>query len=247
MPDPFPSTHWSLVAGATHPAPDARRRALAAVFDRYAPVLRLHLQRRHRIPADEAEDVLQSFVADALLERKLLARAERGRGRFRAFLLTALNRFVVSRYRYERAAKRGAGRAAPLTPDLPVADGGPAPDDSVGVEWARAVIADAIDRMRRDCQSKGRDDVWGVFESRILHPALRGAEPAAYAHLVDRFGFGSPQQASNALVTAVRSFNRALRAAVGSYELSDARVEEELRDLRRFVARGAQDGGADRE
>src|SRR4051812_38640775 len=88
----FPMTQWSLVARAGQPPAEARA-ALDVLLRRYAPALRAHLLLDRRMSGDrsKAEDVLQGFVADKVLERNLIALADRERGRFRTFLLAALD------------------------------------------------------------------------------------------------------------------------------------------------------------
>ena len=86
----FPSTDWSEVEEAGGGSGPAAREALGELLVRYLPALRAHLVRRLRFTPDEAEDLLQGFIADKVVERGLVARADRRRGRFRTFLLAAL-------------------------------------------------------------------------------------------------------------------------------------------------------------
>jgi hypothetical protein len=92
--------------------------------------------------------------------------------------------------------------------------------------------------MRQECDAAERSEIWGVFQARELGPALNEADPVPYADLVQRYGFLSPSQASNILVTAKRMFVRALRAVVSEYALTDDEIDEELLDLRRILSRG---------
>src|SRR5207247_11200041 len=57
----------------------------------------------------DAQDLTQSFFA-RLLERDLLSRASPQRGRFRSFLLTALQNFLADEHDRANARKRGAGQ-----------------------------------------------------------------------------------------------------------------------------------------
>ena len=59
-------------------------------------------------------------------------------------------------------------------------------------------------------------DIWGVFEARVLGPLFQNAEPVPYEQIVARFGFKSPAQASNVLVSARRMFERVLRSWLGN-------------------------------
>jgi RNA polymerase sigma-70 factor (ECF subfamily) len=233
----FPQTNWSVVRRAAHPSQVWGEEALAALLGRYRPALKAHLMFARKLGPEQAEDLLHDFIADKILHRSLLAESDPSRGRFRTYLLTALDRYAVSAHRREVAQKRApAGGFVALEDfDVPAASAGPS---SAGdVEWARQVIAEALRRAQAECETTGRADFWGMFEVRVVGPLLRGEPPPAYEELVARFGFQSPLQASNALTTAKRIFTRALHAVVAEYAESDEAVEEELRELRAILSR----------
>jgi RNA polymerase sigma-70 factor (ECF subfamily) len=209
---------------------------MAELLRQYAGALENYLVRGRRMNPEHAEDLVQSFLADKVLAGDFIGRAEQARGRFRSFLAASLDHYVVSRLRYERAQKRGGDVRLELDEGLFVADQSPAPDRSFDVSWARQVLSQAVDAMRAECASADRPDIWGVFEGRILGPMLHGGEQASYGELVQRYGFVSPSQASNALVTGTRMFKRELRAVIGAYASSDQQIDEEIADLRRILA-----------
>src|SRR3954469_15642013 len=129
--NPFPTTQWSLVVKAGHDPGPAREAAVAALVERYAPALRSYLRTRWRVDEHEAADLVQAFLADKVIEQGLIARAERERGRFRTFLLTALDHFVSNTFRAARAQKRAPKAQVPLDEELdaparPAAGGRPA-------------------------------------------------------------------------------------------------------------------------
>lgn len=220
----FPATQWSLVDALRAGDEAERRRVLGVLLGRYLPALRAYLVAGKRVEAGRAEELLQGFVADKILERDLMGRAEAARGKFRTFLLTALQRYVIDRGRAEKV------RAAGSIDDVDVADAGRA--DAFEVAWGREVLREALKRMRENCGKWGRADLWAVFEGRVLGPALEGKAAVAYEDLMPRFGWGTAAQASNALVTAKRMFERELRGVIGEYAQDEGEVEEELRDLR---------------
>jgi len=234
----FPTTHWSLVARAGQDAAEAKRQALGELLTRYLPALRAHLLHGKRLPPEDADDLLQEFVAAKILEKELLGRADAELGRFRTFLLISLDRFLIDRFREDGARKRspGEGRLRVLGDEagqLPANQ----PSDAFDLAWARNVIDQTVQVMRAECESSGREDVWGVFECRLLGPMLHGAEPIPYEDLVKRFGLQSPSQASNLLMTAKRVFARALRAVVGEYARESDEIEAEIRELMEVLAR----------
>jgi RNA polymerase sigma-70 factor (ECF subfamily) len=233
----FPTTHWSLVARAGRGTVDAQRQALILILNRYLPALRLHLIARKRMDPNRADDLLQSFLAAKIIEQGIIERAEKERGKFRTFLLTALDRFIVSEARKENAQKRGAAATTAIGEDTDIAQSWDQPDDQFDVAWARELLAQAIRRTKDEAIGSGRPDVWGVFETRVLDPMLRDIEPLEYDELVRRFGLTSPSQASNLLVTGKRMFARNLRALVAEYAREDADIDEEIADLTAILSK----------
>jgi RNA polymerase sigma-70 factor (ECF subfamily) len=237
QPRSFQTTHWSLVARAGGASGQLQREALSLLIERYAPALRAHLMTRKGRTADEADDLLQAFLAGKVVEQAIMAQAAPDRGRFRTFILTALDRFVVSEYRHQRARKRFAGATAEVDEELELAAPGAAPDVAFDVAWGRNVIQEALRRMHEECERTGRGDIWGVFESRLVSPLLGGDVAApSYDALVERFGFASPIQASNVLITGKRMFIRVIRGVVGEYELGEDQIDAEIAALRGLLA-----------
>lgn len=241
---PFPNTAWSLVARATHVRSSVRRRTLEALLRQYLPALRAYLMARRRLGPHEADDLLQGFLASKVLEQQILRRADPARGKFRTFLMTALERYAVSEYRRESAAKRSPGAAPAPLGALPEAEHPASREaaDLFDVAWAKQAVEVAVGRMRRECEAGGRTDLWGVFKARVLDPALHGEEPAPYERLVPALGLDSPAKAANLLATAKRMFARNLREVAAEYADDEADAEEELRRLRAVLAQG--NGGA---
>ena len=235
----FPSTRWSLVDRAGHLRAEAKREALGQLLVQYLPALQAHLVHRKGLHPDRADDLVQGFVANKILEKDLIARADQQLGKFRTLLLTALDRFVKNQIRDEHAKKRAPSEGAILAFDeryqgLPA---GQPPSEVFDVAWARGVVSEALRQMQAECEETGRQDVWGVFQCRVIGPILEGTPPVDYRELIERFGFNSPTQASNVLTTAKRMYARALRSAVGQYTEDEDEVETEIEELKEILAR----------
>jgi RNA polymerase sigma-70 factor (ECF subfamily) len=232
----FPLTSWSLIANAVAGGDTRGREAVETLLRRYLPALRARLVIDRRIAEDRAEDLLQGFFADRFLERRLLSHVDRAHGRFRTFILTALDHYVVDVRRRE-CAKARTPASMPQDIDAvaePAGDG--ASSAAFDRAWGRQVVAHAVEIMRRECSKNGRDDLWGVFEARVLAPALEGSKPMPYDALVARFALKSPDHASNILMTGKRMFARALCAVIGEYAEDDSDLREEIADLRSALA-----------
>lgn len=238
----FPTTRWSLVDVIRRGDARATREALEELLGRYLPALRAHVVYRRRISRDEADDLVQEFIASRILEKDLIARADRNRGRFRSYLLKSLDRFLIDWVRHARAKRRspGDGAIVPLDDQDQSLEWQETPSGVFHATWARGVVAEALRRVRSQCESSSRMDLWGILECRLLDPILKGTEPADYGQLVKRFELKSPAQASNLLITARRMCARALRAVVAEYAQDDQEIESEIAELKEILA---QSGG----
>ena len=235
---PSPPTQWTVVVRARDPSSPEGAAALGQLLQAYAPVLSRYATGVLRLPPEQAEDLVQEFVARKVLEQRLLDSADRARGRFRSFLLKCFINFVRGQQRKDRAAKRGPGAAWQVN----VEDHGEVLADprqgrqKFDALWARQTLAAALDRMQQECLADHRPDIWGIFQRRMLDPVFSNEPVPPYEQLVGEFHLRSPAQASNLLITAKRSFRRALDAVVRETVSSDAEVAEELAALKRALA-----------
>jgi len=237
----FPATQWSLVHRARGGVAGEAREALSALLARYLPALRAHLIQAMRMAVDRADDVLQGFIADKVIEQNLLEHARESKGKLRTFLLVTLERYAISVYRAENAAKRRPSEAIEEIDDHVVASGShDAVGDAFNLEWARALIAESLTRMRDECARMGRQDLWRIFDGRVVRPAWDGGDPVAYEQLVEELKLGAPLEACALLTTAKRMFLRNLRAVVTEYSDPATGPDEEIADLRRIVAVGGR-------
>jgi hypothetical protein len=190
-------------------------------------------------PEDEADDVVQEFIADKIVEKNLVEKADRSRGKLRTLLRCALENFAMSLLRRQNAQKRRPQEAELRSIERHQYTGPEkeTPTDPFDAAWAREVLATALDRMQEYCKDAERLEIWSVFKLRVLRPVLEGIDPLPYDELISRFELESPSRAYNLLATAKRIFRRCLRSVVAEYAGSDAGIDEELRDLRRVLSR----------
>jgi DNA-directed RNA polymerase specialized sigma24 family protein len=231
QPAGFQPTQWTMVVEAGDPAHPQHEEALSRLLHLYRPALSSHLIRRRRLQPEQADDVLQEFIVRKILQYNLPAHADRARGKFRNLLLTALDNFVRTRSATEDPCASLPESQDPYDDSL-------SPDESFDVPWARQVLHEAIRRMRAECQQTGRLDIWDVFESRVVAPALEGAVPVDYQTLVTRHKLESPMQASNLLITGKRNFERTLRSVISEYANEDE-IEIEIVELRQILSRAS--------
>lgn len=229
-PAAYPATNWPEVAAAGAADRERRRDALERLLPRYVPALLRHVRTRFALRPEDAEDALQDFVMDKVLVGNVLAKADQARGRFRNFLLRAVDNYVANWLRDAQTLKRRpAGGIVPLAdaeePSAPSPDG-PALDRA----WALALVDVAAERMQAECRREEREPVWIAFEGRALTP-MRGGGKRPYAELAAQLGV-SESTCRQLLQSGKERFRRTLRRVVGEYARDEAEVDAELADLR---------------
>ena len=216
-------------------------KALDELLRIYRPVLRFHAVARLGVPEDRADDLVQNFIMERMLQRNLLALAKQERGRFRNFLARVFTNYAASQARRARALKRGPTDSHVLNldeePDLVACE--PEVQRSFELTWAKQVLAETLKRMQQECAAKQRSDLWEVFAGRIVRPALEGEDPLAYDDLIRKFGCLTPSQASNILITAKRMFRRVLEEVVRDTVTDPAEVAGEIEALQKILSGGA--------
>jgi len=233
----FPTTRWTLVhKAAFNQSTKEAEQACEELLTLYRPALLAHLSHAWRVPRDQSEDLLHDFVVKKILLGDLLTCADRRRGKFRTFLLTSLDRFTVSSFRRQHAARRCPGKTAILSLDelanrLENSAGEHLPSVFFDVAWIREIINETLRRVRSVCEDSGRAHYWSLLEDRLVNPILYGATPSPYARLVSKLGFSSPLQAACALVTVKRMFERTFRAIILDYSGDEGGVDREIKEL----------------
>jgi RNA polymerase sigma factor (sigma-70 family) len=174
----FATTHWSLILAAAEGAPADSRNALAALCRTYWYPLYAYL-RSHGHGQHDAEDLTQEFFA-TLLEKGHLQAADRRRGRFRSFLLTAFKRFLAKEQERARARKRGGGKTV-LSLDFPSGEERyqcePSHDWTAerlfDRRWALTLLDQVVARLGSQFTASGKGRLWEQ-----LHPYLIGTAAA---------------------------------------------------------------------
>ena len=120
------------------------------------PLVRLYWKplyfylRRKGLDNEAAKDVVQDFIA-SLIERRAIEKADPARGRFRTFLLAALDHFLTDRKRRETRQKRGGG-APVLSLDFAAGEhdygieveGGESPEKVACRAWAHGLLDECL-------------------------------------------------------------------------------------------------------
>jgi RNA polymerase sigma-70 factor (ECF subfamily) len=227
----FATTQWSLVLSAGHRGSASAAEALANLCANYWYPLYAHVRRRGH-DAEQAQDLVQGFFA-RLLEKDFLQAVDQQRGRFRSFLLAALDHFLAKEWRREQAQKRGGGRMA-LPLDLQGSEERYLREPSHELtaariyerQWALTLIERALAALRDEFAEGGK-----LAQFDQLKPYLGGDEGTVpYRELGTAL-----HMSEGAVKVAVHRMRRRcrelLRAEIAHTVAGPEELQEELRDL----------------
>jgi DNA-directed RNA polymerase specialized sigma24 family protein len=242
--DQFLTTHWSLIEGTTQDR-DKDRALIALLIERYWKPVYCYL-RRKGYQNEEAKDLTQSFFHEIVLNRRLLERADPARGRFRTFLLHALDHFLIDQKRKEAARRQiPKDKLVPLDiadwPELPGAALQGSEADCFTYVWKSTLIDQTLAEVRAACREQGLEPHWRVFEQRVLQPIYSNTEPPSLREICAHCGVESEAVASNMLVTVKRRFREALRKNLRLTVLSEDDVDQECQEMLNLFGKGAQE------
>ena len=172
-PDRFATTQWSVVIQAGKSTSQDSREALASLCNLYwLPLYAFAKRKTHS--THEAQDLTQAFFAE-LLEKNYVAAADKSRGRFRSFLLTAFKNFSSKQWEKANAKKRGGG-AQQVSLDFQKADSTISFADSDGLtaeqiydkQWALTLLERILHRLEQEYAQKGEQATFDILKGHVI-------------------------------------------------------------------------------
>jgi RNA polymerase sigma-70 factor (ECF subfamily) len=230
-PQRFPTTDWGLVVAAGRPDAPRAKESLAALCEDYWYPIYAYIRRRGYSP-EQAQDLTQDFFA-RVLEKRVFAEADPGRGRFRSFLRTVCTHYLANRRDREKARKRGGGRSA-LSINATDAESRYAletsheltPERIFDRSWALTLLTRVFDQLRREYADAGRSAV--VDELQVV--LIEDPQAAPYAAIAQRLG-----TSEGAVRVAVHRLRRRygvlLRREIAATVADPAEIDDEIRAL----------------
>ena len=208
----FLTTHWSLIDGVKEHTD--KERALIGLT--------------------------QAFFHEVVLSRSLIERADQSKGRFRSFLLHALNQYLIDEQRRETAQKRiPPAKLVPLDihhpPVLPQNIQKLEPEQCFDYAWKTDLLERALNELKQWYLGRGMDTPWYLFRDRLLRPSLEGLDAPHFSQLCKKYGIEDETKASNILGTVKRQFQNVLTKHVRQTVMSGDVAEAELQEMFKFL------------
>jgi RNA polymerase sigma-70 factor (ECF subfamily) len=230
----FCSTHWSVVVKARQTGSPEAQEALTWLCESYWYPLYAFVRRKGH-SAEAARDLTQAFFA-RLIEKDEIPDADPSRGRFRTFLLTALQHFLANAHDHERALKRGGGRE-PVRLNWGEAESryshDPAheltPEKLFLRRWAVTLLERVLQRLRAEYAEAGKEPLFEALK--VFLTGNASAESYSEAGKRIKLSEGAVKVAVHRMRRRYRELLRAEIMETVDDPSRPGAVDDELRDL----------------
>jgi RNA polymerase sigma factor (sigma-70 family) len=243
--DTFLTTHWSVFEDLASTEEVNSETLIDSLLKRYWKPVYYYL-RRHGYDNEQAKDLTQGFFHEVVIEEHLVEKADPARGRFRSFLLMALNRYLANMHKRQRRQRRTPkGKLISLEivepPELSQVVENSNPEDCFNYAWVSGLLEQALEDVESKCRQDGMTAHWQVFQDRILEPIMNRADPIPLKDICIKYGIEDETMASNMIVTVKRRFQTTIREHVRKSVMTDQQVAEEIEEIKRFFPKIAQE------
>lgn len=241
----FPTTDWTLI-DKLHTGSDAEQlRFLNQIAGHYWPPIYRRVVSRG-VGEVDALDTTQEFFAFALATG-LLGKAKRDKGRFRTFLLSALDHFLANVRRARRAKKRGPEALTSIEQieaNEYLLPAGLVSHDTAKShchrQWIRDLIAAVLQRLEHEFSASGRQSHYRLFVEWIVVPELEGGPARSLQTIAAELDLDY-KQAANRILTTRRAFKRILIEELRRHNLTEKDGRLDGKDLSTLFQLGASD------
>jgi len=230
----FHTTRWSLVLAVAGVDERQSLRALEELCRTYWHPLFAYL-RRKGYDHHDAQDLTQSFLA-SLLKNQTIPRADQEKGRFRSFLLVALQRFIINEWHRDQAQERG-GRIQFSSIDAEGFERSYAElpaklsaDTVYELDWAYATVQNALAKVRAQAESRGRGRLFDSLKIYLTGDSADASQEKTAQELK------LPLATVRTMVHRLRKeYREALRREIADTVASSEDIDDELRYLRQVL------------
>ncbi len=206
------ASHWSVVLQARRQDTARAMEALARLCQTYWYPLYAYVRLRGHSPQD-AKDLTQEFFS-RLQQNKTLAYMKRDCGKFRSFLLTAMNHFLVDEARKGRLSRPEAPASQPL------------PEKVFEQNWALTVANVVYDRLKREYDKLGQGELFAALK----HSLGNASVTVPYAELAGRLNMAE-NSVKDTVQALQQRYGEVLREEMANLVATPAELEEELRSF----------------
>ena len=227
----FTTTHWSVIVAAGEENSPTSEAALEKLCRIYWSPLYAYVRRRQFSPED-SQDLTQEFFT-RFLAGNYLRNVQQNRGKFRSYLLKALQHFLANEWDRSHAAKRNQDQIAFSLDEFDaenrynlVANPDCTPEEVFDQSWAWALLEQARTRLRDEYTASGKEQRF-----KQLVAFLPGAANSMnYSEAAQRLGL-SLEAVWSEVSRLRKRYRELVRLEIAQTVTTPAEIEEEVRYL----------------
>jgi len=231
----FRKTLWTSILKAKDKASLGYQEALNYLVATYWKPVYFYI-RRKGYNVENAKDLTQSFFA-VFLEKDFLKSVERGKGRFRTFIIATLNRFLSKEREWLNAKKRGGSQIiqsldfarAETEIHCEPADK-ETPEKILTRSWAQAILQQALENLKQNFNTEESRIYLDIFEYYLNAGKTPMDIGATYKKMSEQFGI-SETDVRNYLHRVRRKYREYIKDEIRKYVTNEDGVEEEFQEL----------------
>ncbi len=237
----FQTTCWTEISNARTLDETRQKETVNELIRKYWKPVYCYL-RRKGYDNESAKDLAQGFFYEIVLGRDLFERADQKKGRFRTFLLTALERYAIDIYNKETAQKRSPkGQMIPLE-TIDIADtlevqSELTPEQFFHYTWASEVLNQILNKVKSQCCATDMETHWEVFQAKVITPIIDGTDTPALKDMCLEYGIENEAKVSNMIFTVKSKFRSAMGRHLRQFVESDSEVEDEFKEIFNILSR----------
>jgi len=183
-----------------------------------------------------AKDLTQGFFHEVVINRNLIQQADRTKGKFRTFLLTALDRYTRDVHQKETSGKRKpSGKLFSLDefdmPDVSIEISDLTAEQGFNYAWVTDLLDQVFAEVEQECINTQKEIHWKAFSARVVDPIINNKKAASFSEICANLGIDSESRASNMVITVKRRLRKALERKLAKLSQSGKEVEEEINEL----------------
>lgn len=227
----FGTTHWSVVTAAANRNESQAQEALSTLCQTYWYPIYAYL-RGHGHKPEDAQDLTQALFL-RLLQTDFPSRLDPQKGRFRSYLLGALNHLLADSRDRQNAQRRG-GTQPHISFDLAQAEGrfasetadNDSPDRIFDRHWALALLDRVLERLGAEQTEAGAGTTFAALRPFLID----GGNHQSYSAVATRFG--QTEAAVSKAVSRLRQrYQHLFWEEISQTVTTHAEAEDELRYL----------------
>jgi len=168
----------------------------------------------------------------------MLSQADKTRGRFRTFLLTAVYRSVIQYWRQQNSQKRRPDNGWVDVDEHVFSEISTqsSPDFFLEAKWSLATLQKALFETRKECLKTDNQQMWAALWWLLAERTADGRSGGeTYRSVLGRLGFTKEEGLRNALTQGQKKLRSHLRNALTSASFSPDESEEEWLRLRAIL------------